>query len=134
MDNVCKIQHLLAQLSPMGIRAGDICWHQFRRFLKQLKVEKNAKLPNHIQSAAVNDGIATLLWINSFPVTVIFTIHHPSGVDSLVLTMRKHLGNKSTNTSRANRTYLPGEWDKQLDIPVIVDSYNQHKVSVDVPD
>ena len=62
------------------------------------------------------------------------TIHPLSGEDSLVLRMRKHPGNKSTNASGANSTFLPGERQKELDIPVIVDAYNQHKVGVDVAD
>jgi len=48
--------------------------------------------------------------------------------------MRKHPGNKSTNPSGANSTFLPGKLQKELDIPVIVDAYNQHKVGVDVAD
>jgi len=51
-----------------------------------------------------------------------------------VLRMRKHPGNKSTNASGANSTFLPGECQKELDIPVIVDAYNKHKVGVDVAD
>jgi len=55
------------------------------------------------------------------------TIHPLSGEDSLVLRMRKHLGNKSTNASGANSTFLPGECQKELDIPVIVDAYNKQR-------
>jgi len=62
------------------------------------------------------------------------TIHPLSGEDSLVLRMRKHPGNKSINASGANSTFLPGERQKELDIPVIVDANNQHKVGVDVAD
>jgi len=51
-----------------------------------------------------------------------------------VLRMRKHPGNKSTNASGANSTFLPGEHQKELDIPVIVDAYNKHKVGADVAD
>jgi len=72
--------------------------------------------------------------MGSSPVTMMSTIHPLSGEDSLVLRMRKHPGNKSTNTSGANSTFLPGECQKELDIPVIVDAYNQHKVGVDVAD
>jgi len=68
------------------------------------------------------------------PVTMMSTIHPVSGEDSLVLRMRKHPGNKSTNASGANSTFLPGERQEELDIPVIVDAYNQHKVGVDVAD
>jgi len=62
------------------------------------------------------------------------TIHPLSGEDSLVLRMRKHPGNKSTNASGPNSTFLPRERQKELDIAVIVDAYNQHKVGVDVAD
>jgi len=72
--------------------------------------------------------------MDSSPVTMMSTIHPLSGEDSLVLRMRKHSGNKCTNTSGANSTFLPGERQKELDIPVIVDAYNQHKVCVDVAD
>jgi hypothetical protein len=72
--------------------------------------------------------------MDSLPVTMMSTIYPLSGEDSLVLRMRKHPANKSTNASRANSTFLPGECQKELDIPVIVDAYNQHKVGVDVAD
>jgi len=72
--------------------------------------------------------------MDSSPVTMMSTIHPLSGEDSLVLRMRKHPGNKSTNASGANSTLLPGEYQNEFDIPVIVDAYNQHKVGVDVTD
>jgi len=72
--------------------------------------------------------------MGSSPVTIMSTIHPLSGEDSLVLRMRKHPGNKSINTSGANSTFLPGEHQKELDIPVIVDAYNQNKVGVNVAD
>jgi len=62
------------------------------------------------------------------------TIHPLSGEDSLVLRMRKHPGNKSTNASGVNPTFLPGERQKELDIPVLVDAYNKNKEVVDVAD
>jgi len=62
------------------------------------------------------------------------TIHPLSGEDSLVLRMRKRPGNKSSNASGANSSFLPGVHQKELDIPAIVDAYNQHKVGVDVDD
>jgi hypothetical protein len=34
----------------------------------------------------------------------------------------------SINASRAYFTFLSGEYQKEVDIPVIVDAYNQHKV------
>jgi len=89
---------------------------------------------NHFRSGAVNDGVVTLLLMDSSPVTMMSTIHPLSGEDSLVLRMRKHPSNKSTNASGANSTFLPGEYQKELDIPVIVDAYNQHKAGVDVAD
>ena len=72
--------------------------------------------------------------MDSSPVTMMSTIHPLSGEDSLVLRMRKHPGNKSTNASGANSIFLPGEHQKELDIPVIVDAYSQHKVGVYVAD
>jgi len=72
--------------------------------------------------------------MDSSPVTMVFTIHPLSGENSPVLRMRKHPDNKSTNASGANSTFLLGERQKELNIPVIVDAYNQHKVGVDVAD
>ena len=118
----------------MGIGACGTCRQQFQGFPKELKVGKNAKLPYYFQSGAVNDGVATLLRMDSLPVTMMSTIHPLHGEDWLVLRMRVHPGNKSTNASGANSTILPGEGQKELDIPVIVDAYNQHKVGVDVAD
>jgi hypothetical protein len=48
--------------------------------------------------------------------------------------MKMHPGNKTTNTSGANSTFLSGECQKELDVPVIIDAYNQNKVGVDVAD
>jgi len=62
------------------------------------------------------------------------TIHPLSGEDSQVPIMRKCPGNKSTNASRANSTFLLTECQKMLDIPVIIDAYNQHKEGVAVAD
>jgi len=118
----------------MGIGACGSCRQQFQGSPKKLKVEKNAKLQYHFRSGADNDVVATLLCMDSSAVTMISTIHPLSGEDSLELRMRKHPGNKSTNASGAHSTFLPGERQKELDIPAIVDAYNQHKVSVDVAD
>jgi len=72
--------------------------------------------------------------MNSSPGTMMSTIHPLSGEDPLELRMRKYPGNKSTNVSGANSTFLPGDHQKELDIPVIIDAYNQLKVGVDVAD
>jgi len=72
--------------------------------------------------------------MDSSPVTMMSTIHPLSGEDSLVLRMRKHPSNKSTNASGANSTFLPGECQKELNILVIIDAYNQQKAGVDVAD
>jgi len=72
--------------------------------------------------------------MDSSAVTMMSTIHPLSGEHLLVLRMRKHPGNKSTNASGANSIFFSGERQKEHDIPVIVDAYNQHKVGVDVAD
>jgi hypothetical protein len=72
--------------------------------------------------------------MDSSPVTMMSTIHPLRGEDSLVLGMRKHPGNKSTNSSEANSTFLSKELQKELDIPGIVDGYNKHMVGVNVAD
>jgi len=124
----------VGRASSDGIGACGICRQQFRGFPKEVKVAKNAKLTYHYQSGAVNDGVATLRWMDSLPVTMMSTIHPLSGEDSLVLRMRNHPGNKSTNACGANCTFLPGERQKEINIRVIVDAYNQRKVGVDVAD
>jgi hypothetical protein len=118
----------------MGIGACGTFRQQFRGYPKKLKIGKNRKLHYHFQSGAVNDRVATLLWMDSSPSAMMSIIHPLSGEDSVVLRMIKHRGNKSTNASGANSTLLPGEHLKELDIPVIVDAYNQHQVGVDVAD
>jgi len=134
MDNFFTTELPLAGLHWMGIGACGTCRQQFQGFPKELKVGENAKLPYHFQSGAVNDGVTTLQWMDCSLVTMMSTMYPLSGEDSLVLRMRKHPGNKSTNASGANSTFLPGERQKELDIPVIVDGYNQHKVGGDVAD
>jgi len=124
MDNFFTTQPLQAELRQMGIGACGTCRQQFHVFPQELNVGKNAKLPYHFLSGVVNDGVATLLWMDSSPVIMMSTIHPLSGEDSLVLRMRKHPGNKSTNASGANSIFLPGKCQKELDIPVIVDAYN----------
>jgi hypothetical protein len=109
-------------------------WNRLPNLFSELNAITPIEIFNYFRSGAVNDGIATLLWMDSSPVTIMSTIHPLSGKDSLVLRMRKHPGNKSTNTSGAKSTFLPRERQKELDIPVIVDAYNQHKVGVDVAD
>jgi len=70
--------------------------------------------------------------MDSSPVTVMSTIHPLSRENSLLLRMRKHPGNMNTNASGANSTFLPGERQKELDIPVIVVAKDKQKESVDV--
>jgi len=65
MNDLFTTQHLLAELRQMGIGACGTCRKQFWGFSKELKVGKNPKLPYHFQSAAVNDGVAILLWMDS---------------------------------------------------------------------
>ena len=134
MDNVFTTQHLLAELHWIGIGACGTWRQQSQVFPKKLKVGKNAKLSYHFQSGVVNDWVATWLYMDSSPVTMMSTIHPVTGKDSLVLRMRKHPSNKSTNASWANSTLLSGECQKKLDIPVVVDAYNQCKVGVDDAD
>jgi len=134
MHNSFTTQPQLTVLRRMEIEACGISRQQFCGCSKELEVGENAKLPYRFRSGAVNDGVATLLWMDSSPVTMMSTIHPPSGEDSLVLRMRKHPGNKSTNTSGANSTFFSGEFQRELDIPVIVNAYNQHMVGVDVAD
>jgi hypothetical protein len=93
----------------MGIESCSTCRQQLQGFTGKLKVGKNAKLPYHYRSGAVNIGIATLLRMDGSPVTMMSTIHPLSGEDSLVLRIRKHSGNKSTHASGANSTFVPAE-------------------------
>jgi hypothetical protein len=109
-------------------------WNRLPISFSELDAITPIQIFNYFQSGAVNDAVATLLWMDSSPVTMMSTIHPLSGEDSLVLRMRQHPDNKSTNPSRANSIFFPGECQKELDIPVIVDAYNQHKVGVDVAD
>jgi len=74
IDNISTTQPLLAEFRRMEIAACGTCRQQFGGFPKELKVGKNAKLPYHFQSRAVNDGVATLLWMESLPVTMMSTI------------------------------------------------------------
>jgi hypothetical protein len=85
MDNIFTIQPLLAELHRIRIGICGTSKQQFRGFPDEVKVEKNAKLPYHFRSGAANDGIAVLLWMDSWPVTMIATIQPLSGKDSLVL-------------------------------------------------
>jgi len=114
------------------MKACGKCRQRFHEFPNGLKVGNNALFPNHFRSGAVNDGVATLLWMVCSPVTMRSTIHPLSGEDSLVLKMIKHPSNKSTNASGTNLTFLPGECQNELSIPAIADTYNQHRVCVDV--
>jgi hypothetical protein len=61
-------------------------------------------------------------------------IYSRSGENSLLLRMRKHPENNNTNARVAQSTFLPGECQKELDVPVIVDPNNKPKVGVDVAD
>jgi hypothetical protein len=62
------------------------------------------------------------------------TIHQLSGKNSPVLRIRQHPDNNITNTGGGNCILLPGECQKQVAIPVMVDAYNQYNVGVDVAD
>ena len=134
MYNCFATHPLLAELCQVWIESCGTCKQQFLGFPKMLKDERHAKLQHDFRSGAVNDGVATLLWIKSSPVTMMSIFHPLSGEDSLMLRMRKHPGNKSTNASGANSTFHSGELQKELDTPVLIYAYNQHKVGVDMAD
>jgi len=134
MENLFTTQPLRAELCRMGIGPCGTCREQFRGFPKELKIRMNTKLPYHYRSRAVNAGVATLRCMGCLLVTMKSKIHPLSGEDFLVLIMRQHLGDTSPNARVGNSTFLPGERRKELDIPAIVDAYNQHKVGVDVVD
>ena len=135
MYNISQNQHLQAEFHVIGIGVCGTCRQQFWGCPKELKIGKNAKLTYYFHCGAVNYSVATLLLMVSSPVTMMSTINPLSGgEDSLVLSVRQHPGNKTTNASGANSTFLSAECQNELDIPVIVDTYNQHKVGVDVAD
>ena len=116
----------------MAIGVYGTCTQQFQRVPKKVNVGRNATFSYHCQTTDVDGGVATLLSMDSSPVPMMSTIHSPSGEDSLVLRMRNHPGNKSTIATEANFTFLDGECQKELHMPVIVNAYNQNKVGVDV--
>jgi len=121
---------LLAELCQMGMGTCGKWRKQFWEFLLELKVGKNVKLPYHVQSGAVNNEITTFPRMVSSPITIMSTIHPLHSEDSLVLRMRKHPGNKCTNASGVNSTFLPGQWQIELNTPVIVDAFNQERLGV----
>jgi len=109
MHNFFQTQSLLAEPCRIGIGPCITRRQQFWEFPMRVQAGNDAKLPYHCGSGAFNDGVAILLWMDSSPVTMRSTIHPLSGENSLLLKMRIHPGNKSTNASRANFTYFSGE-------------------------
>ena len=91
MYNVLRIQSLLAEPCRIGIGTCSIWRKEFWEFPMEVKVWKNAKLPYYFGSGVVTNGVATLLWMDSSPVTMMSTVHPRSGEDSLVLRKRKHI-------------------------------------------
>jgi hypothetical protein len=100
----------LPTFNPLQIIVpSHIGWNRLPILFTELDANTLIQIFNYFRSGAVNDGVATLRWMDSSPVTMMSTIHPLSGEDSLVLRMRKHPVNKSTNASGASSTFLPGE-------------------------
>jgi len=106
-DNVSTTPPLEAELCQMLIVACGTCKQQFWVYPKELKDGKNNKSPNYSRSGAVNNGAANVPWMDSSPITMMSTIHPLSAEDLLVLQIRNHLDNKSTNMSGANSPFYP---------------------------
>ena len=70
------------------------------------------------------------MWMASAPVVMMTTLHH---LDAEIEKERWFPGNKSTNATGAASEFQ-GQPSKNLQIPLVVHEYNQHKVGVDVAD
>jgi len=134
MDNFFPTQPL--QVDCLQMRIAECGTH--RQLLwglpKQLKIRKTWTLPYHFCCRAANNWVASVLLMDSFPVSMMSTIQPLSGDDLIGLSMRNHPGNQSTNTIGINSKLHSTKTRKELDIPVIDDVFIPNKVVVEDSD
>jgi hypothetical protein len=132
IDNYYTTQSLLSELRQIGIGAcGTV---RSDRIPIDLKIPKELinKLEYHYRTGSINDGVATILWVDNKPVTLMTTIHTLTGRSSEIEKLRKKP--TKSNPKAATKNFLSNEWIKLLNIPKCIDDYNQNMGGVDTAD
>lgn len=138
LDNYYTSFPLLVALRKRGIGACGTARTTSKNFPSQLLIPKNAatKMDYHYRAGIINDGVATMLWIDNAPVSMMTSIHQLKGRKSEVLKLRRKPGPKSSNAAGVKRAqvFSEQEWSAMLNIPACIDDYNHHMGGVDIAD
>ena len=132
-DNYYTTLDLLSNLRSIGIGGCGTTRKDRTGYPATLKVPDNAqaKVEYHFITGAVNRGVATILWFDNAPVSLMSTIHSLVGRRSVV----KSICKKPTRSNpKVAQTVFRDNSKLELDIPTCIADYNCHKVGVDVAD
>lgn len=124
---------LLSNLRTIGIGGCGTTRKDCTGYPEKLRVPSNAetKVAYHFTTGAVNRdrGVATLLWFDNTPVSLMTTIHTLTGRHSQVELDR--LKPTRSNPTAVRKIFKDAARLK-LQIPVVVADYNKNKVGVNV--
>src|SRR5437764_10168574 len=136
MDNWYTSLPLLSELRKLNIGGCGTCTTNSPNYPSSLNVVKTIKMAYQQRSGHVQDGVATLLWMDNGPVKMMTTIHPLTGEGASVLKSKKRPGLKSTNATGIEQSGLfkDGEWEAEIPIPSCIDAYNCHMGGVDIAD
>lgn len=138
MDNYYTNLPIVSLLRRKGIGACGTVRTTSKNYPSELIIPKNAlsQLAYHYRAGVVKSGVATMLWIDNAPVSMMTSIHHLKGRKSEVIKERLKPGLKSTNSAGIKRAqvFTEGEWKAMLNIPTCIENYNHHMGGVDIAD
>ena len=95
MDNWYTSLPLLSELRKLNIGGCGTCTTNSPNYPSSLNVVKTIKMAYQQRSGNVEDGVATLLWMDNGPVKMMTTIHPLTGEGASVLKSKKRPGLKA---------------------------------------
>lgn len=83
--------------------------------------------------AVIYKSVGILLWFDNAPVTLMITIYHVTGANSVVVKSRDRPGPKCTNHHQALLGFAD-EYDKDFHSPAVIVDHNFHMGGVNTAD
>jgi hypothetical protein len=133
MDNFFSSIPLFSYLRAKNIGACGTVRSNSRKFPKELKVSKTAKIDWDTRSGVIVDDVLAVGWIDNGPVTMLTTIHGLKGDAWSVEKIRRKPRTTSLNAAKV-REVFGNNSRKLLKIPCVVNDYNLHMGGVDIAD
>jgi hypothetical protein len=133
MDNYFSSIPLFSYLRGKNIGACGTVRANSKKFPKELKIPKTAKMEWNFRSAVEIDKVLAILWIDNGPVTLLSTIHGLKEASWYVEKNRRRPRKSSLNAEKV-RQIFGNNARKKLKIPRVINDYNHHMGGVDIAD